>query len=286
MGISDLRHLLAMLVAIISLPVAAQIQTSGDGQVALGAQAQSSFAFGNFTLAAGQGRWRGRLGMFGVVGRLHETYADIAYDGGSWQIAGGFPRPAFDGFAAPVLMDLAPRLALEQIATGYSRATYGTMVLPKYLPYGVQITGQISGVDYAASVHIVPDYGDIIAGIGARGGQDALHWDIAAELVQAGNDMIWNAKIGLSTVHKDWAAGLALYHAKANGDPDQIAFWGRFDARQDLQLTTLWRATPAQDLLLGIGLDYQLFDDWHVTGAMMGNAVADPTFSASLVHKL
>ena len=221
---------------------------------------RTGYLFGDFDLIAAEGAWRLSLGMFGVVGRLHETYADVSYDTGKVRTSLGFPRPAYDGVAASALTDIMPRLALESIGISRSRATYGTMYQSDYLPFGAVIAGETGALAYAVSLHGVPDYGTVIAGSGVSFGQGNWRFDLGAEAVDQDDRLDWNTKGQVVLVQDRLTLALGAYHPAANAQPDALELSARYDLTSQLQVTALTRQIRADEATQAIGARYRVTD--------------------------
>lgn len=248
--------------AMAAAPAAAE--TAADGVVSaryLWAEDNGTgAAFGDFTLRAASGNWHAAVGMYGVVGRLHETYAHVGYDAAGLTVVGGFPRPAYDGFAVSPLDATMPRFALDRVGVTRSRTTYGTMFLSDYLPYGAAISGLVAGVRIAGSVHGVPDYDDAVIGMAALFGENLWALDIATERFETANGNGWNSKAQLRYDNGGTIFGAGLFAPAANDQPDAAEVFARTALTARLDATGLVRHTQGQDLLAVIGGHYAMSD--------------------------
>lgn len=257
----------------------AQAQEAAEGRLSVGVLDQdgtaTGYLFGDFTLSAGAGPVQASLGMFGVVGRLHETYADISYDAGQLRATIGFPRPAYDLVAASALTAVMPRLALDSIGISRSRATFGTMFEPEFLPYGGGLSGQTGDLRYAVSVHGVPDYDVTIAGSGLSLQKAGWRYDLGLEAVDQNDAVAWNTKLRLGLSLDRFDLGLGAFHPAANGQPDAVEASVRYDLTDRAQVTAATRYLRQGDATQVIGLRYDLADAFAinagaaVTGADM-----------------
>ena len=254
--------LLHLVAAVMMTPMPLLAQSQAEGVVSLRYfltdDSAKGAAFGDFTLRAGLGRWEAGLGMYGVVGRLHETYAHLGYQHADLMLEAGFPRPSYDGFAVSPLDSIMPRFALERVGTTRSRTTYGTMVLPDYLPYGAVISGQVAGARWATSLHAVPDYDDTIFGVAMAWGENHWQVDVAAEHLRATDGKAWNGKAQVSYTIGDARLGAGFYKASANDQEDMAEVFAQFALLAHLDVTALIRGGQGQDPLAVVAGHYAL----------------------------
>lgn len=235
-----------------------------DGTIAAGwldhPTLSTEYLFGDFTLRAETetGRWQAAIGMFGVVGRLHETYADITYDAGSIRASIGFPRPAYDRVAQSALTSIMPRLALETIGTSRSQATYGTMYFPEYLPYGVVIAAESATTKYAASMHGVPDYDTVIAGAGGAMMRGGWRYELATEVISQADQLHWNAKAAVQFSEDNISAGVGAFYADANGQSDSVELSAAYDLTSQLTIQAMTRQSRDDAAITAVGAKYDL----------------------------
>lgn len=212
---------------LVGAPVPAGAQSSwpngqfhGEGLIAGGSQRGGSdggFLFGDFSLGVDIGRFEIGLGMLGVVGRRHETYATLGYhapDGAVWSL--GLPRPAFDHVAQGAVLHLLPHLAVDTIGETHSRLTFGAMTLSGYLPVGVAYERETDRGTHALSLHYLPSGGEIVAGAGFALKRGRLTWEGAVEVVSAGSTKV-NGKLRLVTQAGRASFSAAYFNAPANG---------------------------------------------------------------------
>lgn len=274
-----------MSVAVLAVvPAVTQAEGRVEGVIAGGGFEQdplwTGYVFGDFDLIAAEGAWRLSLGMFGVVGRLHETYADVSYDTGAIRASLGFPRPAYDGVATSALTEIMPRLALESIGISRSRATYGTMYAPDYLPFGAVIAGETGPLAYAVSLHGVPDYGTVIAGSGVSYARGDWRFDLGLEAVDQEDRLDWNAKGQVVFAQDRLSLALGAFRPAANGQPDALEASARYDLTSQLQVTAMTRQFRADDATQAIGARYRVTDALAVD---LGVAVTgDPDTAVSV----
>ncbi|PRY78701.1 hypothetical protein CLV80_10323 [Yoonia maritima] len=235
-----------------------QSQAEDTNQISLGHLKTDTFdggyLFGNFNLSVGERAWGAELGMFGVVGRLHETYASATWTQNGHKIELGFPRPAYDRFAVSGLTQLMPRLALFSISTTRSRATDGVMTESEFLPYGAVYSDHVR--DLSISVHGVPDTDITIYGIGTSVASGQWDVDLAAEAVSENSAWDWNAKTQLRYDAGPARLGLGLYAAEANDAGHTAEMFAEFDIHDDTELTALLRQTEGTDPAIGLGVAY------------------------------
>lgn len=216
----------------------------------------SGYLFSDYTAAFGSARWRAALGVFGVVGRLHETYAEVLYDRGDQQISLGFPRPAYDRFAGSALTRIMPRLSLESVGVSGSRATYGTMVQSDYLPYGAVVAG--SG--YALSLHGVPDYGTTILGAGLSREYGRFRYALAAEAVDQDGAVDWNGKAQLAFDAGQAELAVAGFQGAANGQPDAVELSATGSVTDWITLSGMLRQPDDGAATRAFGLQFDVDD--------------------------
>ncbi len=253
-----MRALLFSLVLCLA-PAFALAERRADGQIALGVLTQddtaTGFLFGDFTLSLAGQYWGAELGAFGVVGRLHETYANATYRRGPHKVSLGFPRPAFDSVAPAALTQIMPRYALDRIGETRSRATHGTMFESDFLPYGVSYDHTAGHSTLSLSLHGVPDQDVVIAGLAAQMQNGATRYAVAAEAVAQNDTTDWNLKGQVSHQFEQVSLGLSAYDAAANGQPQVVALSASHDVGPGSRVTALIRNTQGADTGLGIGLE-------------------------------
>ncbi|MDO6590757.1 hypothetical protein DS901_05125 [Loktanella sp. D2R18] len=235
-------------------PLAAQ--GSAEGWVSVGAitsdELTTGYIFGDFTLRAHEGQWGAELGMFGVVGRLHETYAAATWQRDGHKVELGFPRPAYDRYAISGLTQVMPRQALESISTTRSRATSGVFTESEFLPYGFTYGSN----DIAFSLHGVPDTDIVVAGAGGR--KTGANWqlDFGIEAVSEADAIGWNAKAQVIRTMGNLDVGLGLYAGDANGAPHVAELFAQIPMGSHLSLAGLLRQTQGDGPLAGAKLTY------------------------------
>ena len=236
-------------------------QGDADGRVLLGAidagDVSTGYILGDFLLSVQEGAWGAELGMFGVVGRLHETYASATWQRDGRKVEIGFPQPAYDRVAVSGLTQIMPRLALESISTTRSRATAGVFTESEFLPYGAVYTQGKT----VFSLHGVPDTDIVVAGIGATSALQSWQLSFGAEALREDGDLGWNAKVQAIRAMDGWDVGAGLYAGDANDSPYVAEVFGRFHARDHIVATALLRKTQDADVLAGVGVTYH-----HDTG--------------------
>ncbi|SFR38529.1 hypothetical protein SAMN04488005_1246 [Yoonia tamlensis] len=251
----------------LATPIAAQ--TAADGWLSVGQIASDDLAtgyvFGDFTLSASGGHWGAEIGMFGVVGRLHETYAAVSWQDGQHKLELGFPRPAYDRFAVSGLTRVMPRRALESIATTRSRATAGVFTESEFLPYGLAYRR----ADLVVSLHGVPDTDIVVAGLGGR--KTYAHWqlDYALEAVSQNNAIDWNAKAQAAVAAGRWDMGVGIYANDANAAALTAEIFAAVTLADHLSVTALLRQSDSDDPLAGAKLTYA-----HDSGLLAEAAIA------------
>lgn len=215
---------------------------------------EADYLFGDFTLQSGSDGWGGEIGMFGVVGRLHESYAAATYSDDMGTFSVGFPRPVFDSVAVSTLTTIVPRYALESIGTSRSRATYGTMFEPEFLPYGATFVNTDGQGYYGISVHVVPDTDVVILGGAAQLKSAEWTYEIGAEAVSEDDDLDWNTKARVARQFEGFGAAIGMYHPAANDQPDLAELSAFGDIWPDTALTGLVRMTEVDHPEFGLGL--------------------------------
>ncbi|MEY1556900.1 hypothetical protein AB3Y40_14820 [Yoonia sp. R2331] len=254
-----MRHLLKVLCATcFLLPAAAHSERFADGTLALGVLTQNDiqtrYAFGDFSLGATYGAWGAELGFFGVVGRLHETYANLSYRAGDATFRVGFPRPAYDLVAPSALTAMMPRAALDDIGRSRSRATYGTMFEPDFLPYGASVAHNFGTGRAYASSHGFPNQDVTIAGFGFTQHRGEFTYALAAEAVAENDAITWNTKAQATAKVGYYSLGLGLFNPAANGLPRMAEVSASYTWDGGTTLTGVYRAAQdgASDLTLGL----------------------------------
>lgn len=272
--------------ALAALPLSTQAAGRNGGAVSVGYltknDIETNFFFGDFTLRLAQEAWGAELGMFGVVGRLHESYVTATYSARAGKLSFGFPRPAYDDFGTSALTTMMPRLSLDSVGSIRSRTTYGTMYLPDFLPYGARFSAQTGVLDYAVSLHSVPKYSDVIAGGALRWSQGPWAIDLATEAVMQDTKTQWNSKaqvvrdLGITTL------GLGIFDPKANNQAPLVEAFGRFDVWDNAEITGLVRASTESGPTFGLGLSHQVTSQWTLQAGIFGPKTGDFSTSASL----
>jgi hypothetical protein len=250
----------------------AQAQGRADGVVLFGGlsadELSTGYLFGDFMLQLQEGDWGAELGMFGVVGRMHETYASASWQRGQHKIELGFPRPAYDRYAVSGLTQIMPRLALESISTTRSRATSGVFTETEFLPYGAVYSGR----DISLSLHGVPDTDLAIAGLGGRKIFADWQFDFGVEAVSQSDTIDWNVKAQAIRTMAHWRFGVGIYAADANDASHVAELFAEFPGSGNLSLTALLRQTQGSELQAGGKLtyayDYGLLSDIAVVGGV------------------
>jgi|GEM_PF-6587446 len=248
----------AATIVIAFLPHVALADTSGE--ISLGHLETDPFRggylFGDFILSVAEGDWGAELGMFGVVGRLHETYASAIWAREGHKVELGFPQPAYDRYAVSGLTQLMPRLALSSISTSRSRATAGVMTESEFLPYGAVYSHRVENTRASVSLHGVPDTDIVIFGAGATFESGAWTVDLAAEAVSEDAQHEWNAKAQVRKEFEDLRIGANIFAADANGAARTAELFAQFDIFEDAELTGLLRKSEGQELMVGAGVEH------------------------------
>ncbi|WP_394177721.1 hypothetical protein [Yoonia maritima] len=248
----------AATIAIAVLPHVALADTSGE--ISLGHLETDAFRggylFGDFVLSVAEGDWGAELGMFGVVGRLHETYASAIWTREGHKVELGFPQPAYDRYAVSGLTQLMPRLALSSISTSRSRATAGVMTESEFLPYGAVYSRREKNARASMSLHGVPDTDIVIFGAGATFEAGAWTVDLAAEAVSEDAQHEWNAKAQVRKEFEDWRIGANIFAADANGAARTAELFAQFDIFKDAELTGQLRKSEGQEFMVGAGVEH------------------------------
>ena len=256
------RFFAGLFVSTMLFPQGSVAQGAASGQVMLGYLDNTSlttgYVFGDFTLSLHGETYGVDVGMFGVVGRLHETYAALTWTQGANALEFGFPRPAYDRFAPSALTQLMPRLALENIGASRSRATDGTMTEPDFLPYGAVYRLQNKTSQIAMSLHGVPDYDVTVFGAGGRMARGDWLLDVGVEAVAQYGDLDWNAKAQLRN-ERDWGTfGVGVFDANANDAGLTAEIFVLAQVGDDLSLRGVARYADDTDAQLGLGASYDI----------------------------
>tara|TARA_R110002051_G_scaffold25371_4_gene61974 strand:- start:34637 stop:35449 length:813 start_codon:yes stop_codon:yes gene_type:complete len=193
-----------------------------QGEIVVGSINNTGFVFGDFVVAFETDTIGVSVGMFGTVGRLHETYASLDFPLGQLgKLELGFPAPAFDRFAQSQFLQFFPVAGLPNAGISRSRVTQGAMTQTKYLPYGAAFAAQ----DWAVSLHTVPDYDTTIVSAAGQRDFGAIEVSGAIEAVRRQDDWRANAKLSL----RKGTLSLAYFAPQANGEDDywEVAAQGR-----------------------------------------------------------
>ena len=275
-------RLFRLLLCLFFLPSAALADRLADGVTALGVlsdgQTQTVYAFGDFTLGATWGQWGVELGAFGVVGRLHETYANLRYQSHNATYRLGFPRPAFDAVAPSALTAIMPRQALNDIGRSRSYATYGTMVRSDFLPYGASIA--IGDTIY--SLHGVPHHDVMIAGIGLSRPVGSITYDIAAEAVVSPDATAINTKARASYAIGRTTLGVSVFDARANAQPRMAEVFGTHRMESGTGLSGVLRVASDGTRDLTLGLNQPLTDLFDLQIAAQHTDLGDRYMRAAI----
>lgn len=278
--------MLSLYLLFVALPLSSQPAYSADGIASVSYFSnngvQENFLFGDFTLRSEGAVWGAEFGMFGDVGRLHETYAAATYSTGSGKLSFGFPRPSYDEFATSALTEIMPRLSLKSVGSIRSRTTYGTMNLPKFLPYGVRYSSQPGVLDYTFSFHAVPNYPDIIAGGAVRLEQGPWTFDLAGETVRKGAETQWNTKAEVVREFENVTLGFGVFEPQANNHAAMIEMFGHIGASDHTEITGLVHTTAHSDPVFGLGLSHQVSSHWTFKFGVVGADTRDLATRASL----
>jgi len=281
-----MKLFLALCLVIVAIPQSSRSADWAYGIASAGYFSNDNIAegffFGDFALKVEREAWGAEIGMFGVVGRLHETYATATYTTGTDKLSFGFPRPSYDDFANSALTAITPKLSLESIGSIRSRTTYGTMYLPEFLPYGARYSSQIGNLDYATSLHAVPGYPDVVAGGAIRLIQGQWMVDLAAEAIVQGVRTHWNTKAQVVGDFGPITLGVGIFYPKANNQATLVEVFGRFDASDNAQITGLVRADTEDSPMFGLGLSQQLSSPWTLRAGLLGSDTNDLAASANL----
>ena len=203
---------------IFAIIMAMGLATSGvaQGEIVVGrdtGSGRTGYIFGDFMAGLETDSVNVRLGMFGTVGRLHETYASLNFrmaDKGVLEL--GFPVPAYDRFATSQFLQFFPTAGLPDVGIGRSRVTQGAMTQTKYLPYGASFVAS----NWAVSVHAVPDYDTSIASAAGQRAFGAIEMSGAIEAVRRQDDWRVNTKLVL----RKGSISVAYFMPRANGEED------------------------------------------------------------------
>lgn len=232
-------------------------------------------------LSVREGHWGAELGMFGVVGRLHETYAAAVWQRERHKVALGFPQPAYDRYAVSGLIQIMPRLALETIGTTRSRATSGVFTESEFLPYGVAY--QTDGL--ALSLNGVPDTDIVIAGLAGRETSGDWRFDYGVEAVAQNDEIDWNGKAQILRNLGGWDLGAGIYVADANAAAHVAEIFARIPVSDGITATTLLRQTQAADLLAGAKIAYVFDNDMMTDFAVVGTGNDDVSIAVSIGYQ-
>ena len=281
-----MKPVLFICLVLVALPQSSLSADWADGTASVGYfendEIAEAFFFGDFTLRLERNAWGAELGMFGVVGRLHETYAAATYSTPAGKLSFGFPRPSYDDFATSALTDIMPRLSLDSIGSVRSRTTFGTMYLSEFLPYGARYASQTGMFDYVTSLHAVPDYQDVVAGGAMRLSPGLWTIDLAAEAVVQGAKTQWNTKAQVVGDFGQATLGLGLFDASANDQAALLEAFGRFDVSDTTEVTGLVRSSVQRSPKFGLGLSQRVTSQWTLQAGVFGSDPNDLATSASL----
>jgi hypothetical protein len=254
--------------------MAANAEGRAEGHVSAGrmwaGDVEVSAVFSDVTFAYDWELVTAELGMFGVVGRLHETYANITVRTDEINFAIGFPRPAYDGFAASELTAMMPRYALETVGQDRSKATFGTMNLSDFLPYGAVAEGRVGWLEFAVSLHEVPDWNVTIAGAGGAIAFGNIDVSMAIEAVKVGGVTAWNSKAQVVARAERGSYGAGVYNSSANAQPDMIEVFGRRTITDAMDVTVVGRMSSVGTPVIAAALHYAFSEEWSLAGGLAG----------------
>lgn len=219
------------------------------------------FIFSEAMLRAERGRLGIDAGVFGYVGRYHETYAAVTWDFSSeTRVSLGFPQPAYDKFASSALLISVPSIALNQVGYSRSEATTGAMFRDDYLPYGLLVETSDGPVAAAVSVHHVPGPSADILGAGLSYGTSDWQVSGALELSTESDATEMQGKIGTFRQFGSMAVGAGLYWPVVNGGSTVAEISASYEPVPRLRLSGLIALPSDSDdsVLLGVSGDYDL----------------------------
>ena len=230
---------------VFALIMAMGLATSGaaQGEIVVGRDTgggDTGYIFGDFVISLETDGMGASLGMFGTVGRLHETYAALNFrmaDKGVLEL--GFPVPAYDRFAASRFLQFFPATGLPDVGISRSRATQGAMTQGKYLPYGTSFVAS----DWAVSVHGVPEYDTTIVSAAGQRDFGAIALSGAIEAVRRQDDWGLNAKLAL----RKGPISVAYFVPRANGEDDYWEIAGQNQLTKTVQIRAAALSSSTQE---------------------------------------
>jgi len=230
---------------IFALIIAMALATSGaaQGEMVVGRDTGSGdtgYIFGDFVISLETDAIGASLGMFGTVGRLHETYASLNFRMGDVGVLElGFPVPAYDRFATSQFLRFFPTAGLPDVGISRSRVTQGAMTQGKYLPYGASFAAS----EWAVSVHGVPDYDTTILSAAGQNDFGAIEVSGAIEAVRRQDDWRLNAKLAL----RKGLISVAYFVPNANGEEDYWEIAGQSQLTEAVQIRAAALSSTKQD---------------------------------------
>lgn len=270
-----MKFLFAIYLSLVAFPSSSEPADWADGSATLGYFQNNGYEekiiFGDFTVRLEHGAWGAELGLFGTVGRYHETYAAVVYGAGVGKFSFGFPRPSYDDFATSGLTKIVPRKSLDSVGNVRSRTTYGTMYMAKYLPYGARYSSLTGLLDYTVSLHAVPNYPDVIAGGAVRLTHGLWTVDFASEAVIRGGKTEWNTKGQIVGDLGQAAIGISIFDPQANRQTVMVEVFGRFDAFDEAEITGLVRVRAKDNTVFGLGFSQRVSSRWALPVGVVGS---------------
>ncbi|KJZ20064.1 hypothetical protein [Loktanella sp. S4079] len=257
---------------------------NGNDQISLGHIEADGFSggylFGDFTLGLEQNNWGAELGMFGVVGRLHETYAAVTWSHAEQKVELGFPRPTYDQFAKSALTALMPRYALWQVDRTMSRATAGVFYESNFLPYGGAYRIGQSGL----SLHGVPDTDIAILGAGTEATYGPWRLAIATEAVTELDVWRWNTKAQAAYDFGTLQLQGSVFVGRANGAADMAELSVQIAPIPEVELAAVVQHTKGSHLAVGAGAQYEIWPGIAADLAALRDGQDQFNISAALTH--
>lgn len=257
-----------------------------EGEIGFGAVSETDtlhgFQYGNFSINVGRGPLGFEAGMFGFVGRRHETYGALTWTQNG-KFSFGFPRPAYDLHAQSFFLDTIPRLSLDHVHSSLSRATYGAMYEPEFLPYGVNYQRQNGPLSYAISAHGVP--GTDIAVFGGGLSYEINNWVLAAaaEAISEDGEISLSHKATAQVTLDDVTAGVGYFDPSI--DTATIEAFATYALADSFSVTALYAASTdaAQPDRVGVSASVAITQALRADVGATKYADAEPDFSLALI---
>ncbi len=226
------------------------------------------------------------LGVFGLANAVdtpHETYGTFTWDiAQGCRLSLGVPRPAYDSFAVSAFDTLLPSLAVSQVGTTRSLATYGAM-FEGFLPYGLRYETKTDNLHFAVSIDTVPNRDTTIAGVG-------LALPIGEMTLESAFEMSWGAttdvagKVQLKGERGGIEGGFGIYWPGTVGEPEVFEAFASFDLAEKVRVSGALQIPlrGGRDPIAGVLAHYSFSPVAGISVGAMTNTGADAAYAMML----